>query len=330
MILVIAGRADEHAAAVIGRLDELGRRVVQLDTADLGDSSSLELSFGGGHHPVLTLRLADGDVDLTRAGTGWWRPATGATSLRVALSSSEAAARRESRAVVDGVIASLAVDWLNPPAADVVSRRTLLQWTVAAELGFALPRTIVTRDAERAGEFVAAAEAEGSGIITKSLRARGDGVRETHLIGAQDLDRLRDARRPPTLLQEYVEGVDLRVTVVGERVFAAEVLTPAGEAPWAARNGAVDAPLRPVELPGSLGAALVGLVQRLGLGLATVDLRRGTDGRHVFLDMDPTGEWLFVERRTGLPITDAVAHALAVRDRSGCGAGASGPAVLTA
>jgi len=38
-----------------------------------------------------------------------------------------------------------------------------------------------------------------------------------------------------------------------------------------------------------------------------VDMRRTTDGRYVFLEINPAGQWLFVEERTGQPMTDAFA-----------------------
>lgn len=319
MILIVARRDDEHAEAVIGRLHDLDRNVVRLDPGEPAEGASLELAFGGGHHPELRLRTSDDDIDLNRAGVGWWRRLT--PRLPAGRRVTDLTAVREAREVVDGVVASLAVDWLNPPAAEVTARRTLLQWTIAAELGFELPRTIVTRDPSRARSFVL--DSGGAGVIRKSLRTRADGVRDTHVLEASDLaalDRVGDA---PTLLQEFVDGVDLRVTVVGDEVFTVEVDASAGARPWDARRGAGAAAIRRTELPGSLGGALVGLVQRLGLGYATVDLRRTPDGRHVFLDLAPEGAWLFAERGAGVPITDAVARLLAARDGLLCGSAAA-------
>ncbi|WP_395245229.1 MvdC/MvdD family ATP grasp protein [Agromyces sp. MMS24-K17] len=322
MILVVAGHDDEHAEAVVARLDELGRHVVRLDPGELAEGASLELGFGGGHHPELRLRTAAEDIDLNRAGVGWWRRLTPRRAGRDRIADLTAA--RESREVVDGVVASLAVDWLNPPSAEVTARRTLLQWTIAAELGFVLPRTIVTRDPARARAFVL--EAGAAGVITKSLRTRADGVRDTHLLEASDLVALDRVRDVPTLLQEYIEGTDLRVTVVGDEVFTVEVDASADARPWDARRGAGASAIRRTELPGSLGEALVGLVHRLGLGYATVDLRLTPESRHVFLDLAPEGAWMFAERGAGVPITDAVARALAARDGLLCGSTAAADA----
>ncbi|UOE43121.1 ATP-grasp domain-containing protein [Agromyces larvae] len=341
MILVAAARDDAHATAVVDRLREAGRRVVRLDTADLAGAGSLELAFGAGHHPELHLRTgragrhglserganaepasradiaarsepasraepADDDVDLARAGVGWWRRPVAGRFTRPAL----VAALRESHEVLEGVLASLAIDWLNPPAAEDAARHSLLQWTAAAELGFALPHTIVTRDPDRAREF---ATRHGA-VVTKSLRPHGEGVGDTHRLEASELARLDRVRHAPTLLQEYIDGVDLRVTIAGDAVFTAEIDAVDSLRPWELRRGNSITRVRRAELPGSLGQALVGLARRLGLGFTTVDLRRTADGEHVLLDLDPAGSWLFVERATGLPITDGVADVLAARD----------------
>ncbi|QEO14731.1 hypothetical protein FLP10_10170 [Agromyces intestinalis] len=310
MILIAAGRDDAHAVAVADCLRDTGVKVVRLDTADLAGAGSLELAFGAGHHPELTLHTgtephsddpaATDPVDLARATVGWWRrPGPVAPADHVP------------HEVLEGVIASLSIDWLNPPAAEDAARHTLVQWTAAAELGFALPHTIVTRDPDRARAF--AIRHRVAGVVTKSLRPH-TGTGETHRLEASDLTVLDRVRHSPTLLQEYVDGVDLRVTVAGDEVFAAEVDGSGTLRPWELRRGREPALIRPAELPGSLGAALVGLARRLGLGITTVDLRRTADGRHVLLDLDPSGSWLFVERATGLPITDAVADVLAARD----------------
>ena len=60
---------------------------------------------------------------------------------------------------------------------------------------------------------------------------------------------------------------------------------------------------------------LLRLMQKLGLIYGAIDLRRTPDGREVFLEVNPAGEWLFVEERTGQPITNAMAELLIQFDR---------------
>jgi len=101
------------------------------------------------------------------------------------------------------------------------------------------------------------------------------------------------------------------VTIVGRRLFAAEI---------DARDTAYPHDFRPVfdrarvsslRLPPGLESALLDYASAMGLAYAAVDLRRDRRGRWVFLEANPSGQWLFVEARTEQPITTAVARLLA-------------------
>jgi glutathione synthase/RimK-type ligase-like ATP-grasp enzyme len=64
-------------------------------------------------------------------------------------------------------------------------------------------------------------------------------------------------------------------------------------------------------LPGDVESSVRDLVRRLGLVYGAIDMRLTPDGRYVFLEVNPAGQWLFIEGRTGQPITSAVARTLA-------------------
>jgi glutathione synthase/RimK-type ligase-like ATP-grasp enzyme len=58
-------------------------------------------------------------------------------------------------------------------------------------------------------------------------------------------------------------------------------------------------------------------MRRLGLVYGAIDMRRTADGRYVFLEINPAGQWLFIEERTKQPITSAVAGKLREMDSQG-------------
>jgi len=53
------------------------------------------------------------------------------------------------------------------------------------------------------------------------------------------------------------------------------------------------------------------LMRRLGLVYGAIDLRLTPDGRYVFLEINPAGQFLYVEQQTGQPIAAALAALLA-------------------
>jgi glutathione synthase/RimK-type ligase-like ATP-grasp enzyme len=57
------------------------------------------------------------------------------------------------------------------------------------------------------------------------------------------------------------------------------------------------------------------LMRGLGIDYGAIDMRRTADGEYYFLEVNPAGQWLFVEQRTEQPITKALVDLLAAHDR---------------
>ena len=68
--------------------------------------------------------------------------------------------------------------------------------------------------------------------------------------------------------------------------------------------------MRAVALPDTVQTALLELMNRMGLVYGAIDMRRGPDGEYVFLEINPSGEFLFVEERSGQALTAAMADLL--------------------
>lgn len=217
---------------------------------------------------------------------------------------------REAREAFAGMWQSLDVRWVNHPVRDEVATHKPWQLTLAERLGLRVPRTCITSDPARARAFVAAIR-PGRAVF-KSLQATPADWRETRLVRSQHMRRLDVVRYAPVIFQEYVEaGVDVRVTAVGRRLFATAIHVSATDYPADFRVGYDRARVEPIRLPVKLAARLRRLLSALGLAYAAIDLRRDTDGEYYFLEVNPSGQWLFIEERTGQPITDAVARLLA-------------------
>jgi glutathione synthase/RimK-type ligase-like ATP-grasp enzyme len=105
--------------------------------------------------------------------------------------------------------------------------------------------------------------------------------------------------------------VDLRITVVGDQLYAAEIDARRTSYPFDMRMVIGEAPVEVVELPSAVREKILCLMRELGLVYGAIDMRRTTDGEFFFLEVNPAGQWLFVEQRTGLPISKALPELLA-------------------
>jgi glutathione synthase/RimK-type ligase-like ATP-grasp enzyme len=314
MILVVAYPDEDHSTEVIRRLAAAGHETILLDLADLPSRASLSLLWEQDVPPSYVVERQGTPIDLARARVGWWRrvrpheadPSVTDASMRAFVES-------ETSQAVGGTLDALACVWVNDRAADEAAHHKPLQWSVAQSVGLRVPRTLVTNDVERARDFIACL---GTGkVVFKAFLAMLESWRETRLIEASDLENLAAVRFAPVIFQEYVPGVDLRITIVGDQVFAAEIDARQTHYPVDMRMVVGEATVRPVALPAKLKKTLLRLQKRLGLTYGAIDMRRTADGEYVFLENNPAGQWLFVERRTELPISQAMADLLMTLDR---------------
>jgi glutathione synthase/RimK-type ligase-like ATP-grasp enzyme len=167
----------------------------------------------------------------------------------------------------------------------------------------------VTNDPAEARGFVE--ELGHERVVYKTFLATEQHWRETRVLRAEEVELLDRVRLAPVIFQELVpDATDVRVTVVGERLFATEITRPAGGYELDYRMDLETASFEPAELPKETQDGIHALMRRLGLVYGAVDLLRTPDGEHVFLEINPAGEWRFVEERTGQRITEAMAELL--------------------
>lgn len=307
MILVVSHPDDLHARRVIAQLGQAGQEVHLLDLSDLPDRASLSIDFADPLRPGLELRPADGPpIDLARVEATWWRRPQAPNPAEIADPHVRLFASSEWNEVVNGLWLLLGGRWMNVPGRDERASRKAYQLRVASEVGLRVPRTLMTSDPDRARAFI---DSVGIGrTIFKTFAATPVVWRETRIVREQELEALDAVRVAPVIFQEYIEAeADLRVTVVGDRVFAMAIHAGQTDYPVDFRMSLGQARTEVAELPPAVAASLHGLMERLGLAYGAIDLRRTPEGEHVFLEINTAGEFLFVEERTGLPIGQAVA-----------------------
>lgn len=218
--------------------------------------------------------------------------------------------RREIDFFLQGLWHEMAWPWMNDPAAVDRANNKLWQLRAAAEIGFDTPLTLIGNQAAevsdkfRPGPLVA--KTIGGAAIER------DGVRE-HLFSQRiSLGELDSAavKAAPCIFQEQVKpGIDVRVTVAGERVFATDIAVPSAYLDWrAAPRETVS--YRPVDLPVEVKKRCLELCRIAGLTYGAFDLVRQPNGRYVFLEVNASGQWGWIEHATGQRITEAIVDAL--------------------
>lgn len=204
-----------------------------------------------------------------------------------------------------------------PASRERISRgHKALHLQTAGRLGFRVPPTLVTNDPAAFLDFYR--EHDGH-IVSKRAgwsrlsTAESPFVRYTDPVSRRDVGYAQTVSACPMIFQAYVDKqFEIRVTVVGKQAFAAQIDSQA------ARHSKHDwrrydhgfARQTPHVLPEDVAGLCVRLVEELGLNFGAIDLVLTPGTEYVFLEINPNGQYLWVEYATGLPISEAVCEEL--------------------
>jgi MvdC family ATP-grasp ribosomal peptide maturase len=226
---------------------------------------------------------------------------------------------RESQAALEGFLDGLEAAgcrFINPLGAERAAQNKLRQLRLARALGLEVPRTLVTNDAARVRAFFEQVHGRMVAKMLTPLSQSMEGDQPfvyTTAIGPEHLGALEELRHSPMVFQERLDkACELRVAVVGGRCFVGAIDASGsrtGQVDWR-RAGPTECHWARGELPAPVAARLEQLVAALGLVYGAVDLIVTPEGRYVFLEVNPGGEWGMLEHDLGLPIAAALADAL--------------------
>jgi MvdC family ATP-grasp ribosomal peptide maturase len=224
---------------------------------------------------------------------------------------------RESVAALHGFLDGLhGARWVNDRAREDEAGNKLLQLRRASAAGLTIPRTLLTNDAERAREFF---HENGGALVAKLLAPVSVGMGAdsefvyTNEVRAADLDDAGGLRHSPMVFQERVpKSLELRVVYVAGKFFVGALdasRSARGQTDWR-RAAPGECEWRRDDIPPELKTQLNTLMRDLQLVYGAIDIIRTPDGRHVFLEVNPGGEWGMLEHDLQLPISEAIADAL--------------------
>jgi glutathione synthase/RimK-type ligase-like ATP-grasp enzyme len=121
-----------------------------------------------------------------------------------------------------------------------------------------------------------------------------------------------DVSHSPCIFQRYIDKrFELRITVVADQLFAAKIDSQANEEAkhdW--RRAIHSGEYSPYELPNEIAEKCLRLVKEFGLQFGAIDMIVTPADEYVFLEVNPNGQYGWIETRTGLRISEAIARAL--------------------
>ena len=318
-VLIITHTDDNDSAVRVAEaIDRKGGHTIRFDTDRYPTEVLLSASYGASGSERLTLTNEEGEFDLRNVTAVWHRRISFGARLPAGLDEQlRHASLGETSAAAHGLLASLKAFRMDHLQHIRHAENKQLQLQVGREVGLDTPRTLTTNDPAAVREFAQSCE---DGIVTKMLSSFAiyDEGKElvvfTNPVKPEDLADLSGLSLCPATFQESVpKSLEIRATVVGRRVMSAAVdsqVSTRATHDWRRDGVRMIQDWQHYQLPLDVEEKLLRVMDHFSLNYGAIDIILTPGGKHVFLELNPCGEYFWLERAPGLPISDAIADVL--------------------
>lgn len=323
MIMILTHARDGSADMVLKHLTSMGKRFVRFNTEQFPQTVGLDLSAVNGKidgHLVFKTKT----IEFKEIKVIWnRRPHKPEISALVRNERLRNWAQEEAEQALQLLYFALEDRiWINKVAPnDLLQFNKILQMKYAAEAGLHTPETLISNIPKSVKRF---AQRKKHGVALKVLKsgviqysANRMAAMYTKRLKSAELtkDALRSIQVAPSFFQEYVDkAVELRLTVVGNRIFSCKIYSQeldCAKEDWRrgiTKRGTVRHEL--FSLPKEIEKKCLRLMRNLDLTFGCIDMILTPEGNYVFLEVNPNGQWGWIEQMTGAPISRSIAELL--------------------
>jgi ATP-grasp ribosomal peptide maturase len=313
-VLVLTNDIDPTADLVITELNERRVPVLRLDPGDFPEKTAITVEIGADRHEWHgRVRGQHQDLPLAEIRSVYYRRPTD-YRLPADMTEEDADwAREEAHAGFGGVLTSLNYRWVNLPSRNKRAATKPVALAAALRCGLTVPRTLITNEPGRARSFIRALPGQTAAYkaVGKNLPAERDGQWEalfTTRVTAEDITD--GVSRTAHQFQEWIDkAYEVRLTVVGGRMFAAEIHAGSDASKVDFRTDYASLTYQVCSVPDAVADGVRRLADFFGLHYAAMDFLVSTDGCWHLVDLNPNGQFGFIPELRD-PITKALADLL--------------------
>lgn len=315
-VLVVTETDDLTADMVIAELNQREIPVARVNPSDFGDRLTMSARFGtsepgaaepGAESPTGRLATPSRTVELDQVRSVYWRRPTWPAFEHLDDEDARYATAQVRHGLGGTLYALPHALYVNHPLRNHAADFKPAQLALAERLGLAIAPTLVSNRIEDIRDFITAHDQ----VIYKSLRwtpyRRGEVNCSTWTepVTVDELDE--SVIVTPHLFQACIDKIaDVRVTIVGEQIFAVRIDSDLLD--WRADYSALSYTV--VDLPARLEKTLQSYLEHCGLVFGCFDLAIDAAGEYTWIELNPNGQWGWLETEAGVPITAAITDLL--------------------
>lgn len=311
MILLLTNKRDLTMDYIVKELSKKNIPFYRLNTEDL---PKYKIVFGIADINDWTISLKEKEISGFEVKAAYFRRPEIPQVIPSSLKPSDAEyIQNEWLSVLKNLYWRLDNKWLNSPTSIFLSEDKAKQLVIAKEIGFKIPNTYITND------YYSAAKLQiEKGIIAKPLKhALLSGTKEKVIFTSRvkplkAKDSASISMAPIIFQNEINKKFDVRVTVVADKVFAVGIwsqVTKETTVDW--RKGSkTDLKHNVINLPTDVESMCCNLLKKLDLKFGAIDFICDRDDNFWFLEINPNGQFAWIENKTDLPIAEAIVNEL--------------------
>lgn len=314
-VLILSQSDDIHSDIVENNLSEKKISVLRINTDKLEEDEVLfDLSIDKRESSVFLKRKR---YKLSSISSVWYRRPRQPQMLIPDLDQKKFAEDEMGELLLNFYFHLNHAQWVSALPCLEKARRKLPQLLAAKRVGLRVPRTCVTNFPERVRSFYHKC---GKKIVYKTLKRPVLGKIQsvpTSLLTKDHIDQIDSIKYSGGIFQEYIEKeYEIRVTVIGGKLFAVKIdsqISDESKIDWRESVALEKVPITAIRLPSKIESKCMTLVKNYGISFGAIDLIYAPNGDYVFLEINPNGQWYWVEYFTRLPLTESIVELLTSR-----------------
>lgn len=306
MLLIVTSENDFAADYLILRLIERGCPYLRINSEQMS-RYGVTFRVTKSHCKRYIVTPNGQRIDLSDVKAVWYRRSIDPIPHITLPSAQRRFVAGELRQLWTGLVLDPTIKWVNPIDKVYVGEHKVLQLRIASQLGFRVPETLITNNANDLTEFVSRVNSAICKPIFHGLYVDDQSrysiytrrVTTASLPGQSTVDLC-----PVFVQQEIQRKADLRITFIGNRCFSVRITSddPA-LIDWRVPDTTLNYSI--IEIPQDIKTSCLAMMNELGLQYGAFDFIETPSGELVFLEINPTGEWAWLEDKLGLPMRDA-------------------------
>lgn len=312
-VLVITNEQDDaHADALIQRCNDIGLedKIIRLNTENFINNCQVKFDGDSCH---VTIKDSQREFFSNEILSVWYRRPQPITVSNQKDSGVVKFIQEQATATMRGLffLTHETAKWVNPIPALNAARHKIPQLSLAKQVGFSVPKTIVTNNKDDLKNFFSPNEI----ICNKSLDSPNytiDGKMYPYLTKKFDNieeieNELNSLEICPTMFQEYIDkDVDIRVVIMGEKITAVAIESQNNQLSQVDFRGTSPHLLKHTihKLPHEIEKSVSDFVKKSNLLFSSMDLVLDKNGKYYFIENNCNGQWLWLDSLAGSNLID--------------------------